>query len=294
MKNWRFLLCRLSVVVELFVLYKLIKTCLDMLFLRNLLILWMMVGASTVGAEVLNDSIRVLFIGNSYTYYHDMYKMVAEIASSAGQDQKVKLYYEAYTPGGCTFRRHLQNQADMSVIKRGGWDYVVLQEQSSLPAMPTDSVAKHVYPYAERLDSLIHAYNPQSKVIFYMTWGHKYGCQARHDGYPLIDSYEGMQDRLAVSYLEMAYRTGGWCAPAGLAWKRVRRERPYAMLYWPDGSHPSTLGSYLAANVIYCTIVQKHYQSHYFAGIEPELAEYIQQVAQETVLNNLKLLNISD
>lgn len=245
------------------------------------------------GAETKSDSIKVLFIGNSYTHYHDMYKMVAEIASHVGQDQKVKVAYEAYTPGGCTFKRHLQNADEINAIKRGGWDYVVLQEQSSLPAMPTDSVAKSVYPYAVRLDSLVKEYNPDAEVIFYMTWGHKYGCQAPHDGYPVIDTYEGMQDRLALSYLEMAYNTGAWCAPVGLAWKRVRSERPYVSLYWPDCSHPSKVGSYLAANVIYTTIFHKPYQCHYFAGLDPELAEYLQQIAQTTVLDNLRLLNIS-
>ena len=57
-------------------------------------------------------------------------------------------------------------------IADGGWDYVVLQEQSTAPAMPTGQVAREVYPAARTLDSLVHAASPDARVIFYMTWGH--------------------------------------------------------------------------------------------------------------------------
>lgn len=90
----------------------------------------------------------------------------------------------------------------------------------------------------------------------------------------------------------MAYQNDAWCAPVGMVWKRVRAERPYQSLYWPDGSHPSVLGSYLAANVIFSTLFQRHYQTTYTADLDAELAEYIQQVAQQTVLDNRRLLNL--
>ena len=35
-----------------------------------------------------------------------------------------------------------------------------------------------------------------------------------------------MQERLITSYLEMAYDNDAWCAPVGMAWRRVRAERP--------------------------------------------------------------------
>ncbi len=238
------------------------------------------------------DSINVLYLGNSYTYYHDLPKTVAEIGTHIGQDQKIKIGYKAFTPGGCTFRRHLENPEVVAAIKKGGWNYVVLQEQSSAPARDTQTVARETYPYAHSLDSLIHVYNPDAKVIFYMTWGHKDGCQSPHEGYPLVDTYDGMQERLKTSYLEMTYANDAWCAPVGMAWKRVREERPYNTLYWPDCSHPSKLGSYLAANVIFSVILRQPYQSHYCDGLDPELAEYVQQTAQQTVFSNLRLLNI--
>lgn len=234
------------------------------------------------------DSIRILLIGNSYTYYHDLPQVVQEIAAT----QKMKIAYTAFHPGGARLNRHLKNEEVIAAIRRGIWDYVILQEQSAAPAMPTEVVAKEVYPAARSLDSLVHAHNPQAQVVFYMTWGHKDGCQVPLPDYPLISTYDGMQERLKTSYLEMTYQNNAWCAPVGMAWQRVRKERPDYVLYWPDRSHPSPLGTYLAANVIFSTIYQRPYQTTVTKGIPAEQAEYIQQVAQQTVFNNLTLLNI--
>lgn len=52
------------------------------------------------------------------------------------------------------------------------------------------------------------------------------------------------------------------------------------------------MGTYLAANVIFSTLFQHHYQTTYTADLDAELAEYIQQVAQQTVLDNRRLLNL--
>lgn len=260
---------------------------------RFLLFLFLGAMCSSISwSQTNSDSIRVLFIGNSYTYFHDMYRSVQTIAANIAQEQQMKLAYKALTPGGCTFKKHCETPDEIAVIKNGNWDYVILQEQSSNPARPTEMVQKDTYRYARQLDSLIHVHNPKAKVIFYMTWGHKDGCQTPMENYPLVESYQGMQDRLITSYLEMTYSNNAWCAPVGMAWKRVRQERPYSTLYMPDGSHPSILGSYLAANVIFATIYQKPYQTNCTYGLDKELAEYIQQVAQQTVLENKRLLNL--
>lgn len=258
----------------------------------RILFLWGMFLACALAVQAETDSLRILFIGNSYTYYYDLPEKVQKLASHVNPDNSIKIVYEAYTPGGCTLRRHLQNKEELMAIKKGIWDYVVLQEQSSAPAKPTETVAKETYPYARQLDSLVHVYNPQAKVIYYMTWGHKDGCLHKMDHYPIVNTYQGMQERLIISYLEMTYQNNGWCAPVGMAWKEMRKARPFNTLYWPDGTHPSELGTYLAANVIWATIYQKPYQSTFLDGLDAELAEYVQQLAQKTVYQNRSLLNL--
>lgn len=242
------------------------------------------------GAEA--DSTRVLFIGNSYTYFNDMPEMLKKLAAGAAGSEKLAIATKSFTPGGCTLRRHSENPELIKALAEGKWDYVIIQEQSAAPARHSAVVARDTYPYARYLDSLAVAANPDVKVIFYMTWGHKDGCQTPHPGYPLISTYAGMQQRLADSYLEMAYDNDARCAPVGLAWQRVRSERPTLPLYRRDRSHPSRTGSYLAANVLYATMLLRPYQSEYVDELDPETAEYIQQTAQQTVLGNKAMLNL--
>ena len=158
--------------------------------------------------------------------------------------------------------------------------------------MPTRQVAREVYPAARTLDSLVHVASPDARVIFYMTWGHKNGNRFPIPEYPPANSYGTMQERLITSYLEMAYDNDAWCAPVGMAWRRVRAERPDYVLYAQDCFHPALPGSYLAANVIFTTIYGRPYQTDCTMGLPPEQAEYLQRIGQQTVLENRTLLNL--
>ena len=234
------------------------------------------------------DTLRVLWIGNSYTFFNDLPTTVREIAESKG----MHLNITSIVKGGEHLKGHLKNPRLTEALKRGHWDYVIIQEFSSAPAADTRTVARDVYPYARTIDSLALKHSPQAKVIFYMTWGHKYG-NVYDSAYKLDDDYESMQERLKTSYLEMTYDNNAWCAPVGMAWREIRHTHPEYILYNADCFHPSPLGSYLAANVIFATIWQRPYQTSVTKDLPADQAEVIQQTAQRTVLDNLRLLNIA-
>ncbi len=258
------------------------------LLLLLLLPLGVAAQQSKTAPKPKQDSLRLLFIGNSYTYYNDLPQMVYEIAKT----QKKKLAVRSITKGGERLHGHLKNDKLRKALTEEHWDFVVLQEQSSDPARPTESVIANIYPAARELDSLIHVGSPEAKTVFYMTWGHKYGSTHKIENYPLVYTYEGMQERIKTTYLEMTYRNNAICAPVGMAWQRVREERADYQLYNQDLSHPSPLGTYLTANVIYTTLFPAQYQSKYTAGFTAEQAEYIQQTAQKTVLENKAVINL--
>lgn len=225
---------------------------------------------------MLGDSLRALFIGNSYTQFNKLVRQVQAIAASTGHKLSVKLVEH----GGWTLKKHAANPETLDAIREGNWDFVVLQDQSKAPAREKEWVQENVYKPAYSLDSLRRLYNPKGKTVFYMTWGHN------------IDTYTDMQQRLAESYLEMTRLLNAWCAPIGIAWKRVLTENPRITLYNPDHSHPSIQGSYLAANVFCSVFFRKPYTSTYLAGLSQAEALYLQQMAQETVFSNLSLWNI--
>lgn len=226
---------------------------------------------------MLGDSLRALFIGNSYTYYNQLVRQVQALAASTGHKLSVKLVEH----GGWTLRQHVADPETIKAIQEGNWDFVILQEHSKAPACENRQwVKKNVYSAAHSLDSLCHLYSPKGKTIFYMTWGHN------------IDTYDSMQQRLAENYLEITKQLNAWCAPVGMAWKRVRMENRHIILYDPDHSHPSLQGSYLAANVFCSVLFRKPYTSTYYANLPKEQALYLQRTAQETVLSNLSIWNM--
>ncbi|MBP3564560.1 MAG: SGNH/GDSL hydrolase family protein [Alistipes sp.] len=255
---------------------------------RIIALLFMLMPCAVMAQEAKQDSLRLLFVGNSYTYYNDLPQMVYEIAKT----KKKKLSVRSVTKGGERLKGHLNNDKLREMLTSEKWDFVILQEQSSAPAKQTETVIADIYPAAKSLDSLIHVGSPDAKTIFYMTWGHKYGTTHKIENYPLAYTYEGMQERIKTTYLEMTYQNNAVCAPVGMAWQRVRQERPDYQLYIQDCSHPSKLGTYLAANVIYTVLFGEPYQTSYTAGFASEKAEYIQRIAQETVFQNKDVLNI--
>ena len=74
--------------------------------------------------------------------------------------------------------------------------------------------------------------------------------------------------------------------PAGLAFEEAYRRRPDIKLHIHDGSHPTLLGTYLAACTIYATVYNRpcsgnSYDS--YGQVSKEDATFLQQVADDTV-----------
>ena len=229
---------------------------------------------------------KALFLGNSYTAYNSLPNLVEDIANSLGDS----LVHDRNTPGGQTMAGHASNMTSLAKISSQEWDYVVLQSQSQEPSFSPSQVANDVYPYAARLTDSIRSNTSCGTPLFFMTWGRKNGDASNCTNYPTICTYEGMQQRLRESYMEMASTNIGRVSPVGMAWKRVREEHPEIELYNPDESHPSYAGSYLAASVFYCSIFQKSCETSDFTGsLDSITARMLRSVASETVLDSLGL-----
>ena len=119
------------------------------------------------------QKINVLFLGNSYTQVNNLPSTLVNLT----QDATHSMMVESNTPGGYTFDQHSQNATSLEKIRKGIWDYVVLQEQSQLPSFPPSQFMNECYPYAQQLCESVRQYSPNAKIVFYMTWGRKNGDQ---------------------------------------------------------------------------------------------------------------------
>ena len=228
----------------------------------------------------------VLFIGNSYTYVNDLPQTLHDLALSKGDS----IIFDSSAPGGYTFQMHSVYATTIAKINLRQWDYVVLQEQSQMPSFPPAQVATDTYPYATRLDSMILANDNCTETIFYMTWGRENGDTSNCASYPPVCTYDGMQERLRESYLQMSLDNHATCSPVGSAWKIVRDNYPTINLYQTDQSHPTVNGTYLAACVFYASLFHKTPIGAAFpVGVLPADALVLQTIGGATVLDSLSL-----
>ena len=217
-------------------------------------ILLLMVLVIVCGSALGQTVKRALFLGNSYTAVNNLPQMVADVAHSAGDS----LYFDSNAPGSCTLQIHSTNATSLSKIMAGGWDYVVLQEQSQLPSFPIGQVDSEVFPYAHKLDSVIHAGNPCGETMFYMTWGRENGDSTNCTVWPPVCTYTGMDSLLNLRYMMMADSNNAEVSPVGAVWKYLRQNFPLVGLYQSDQSHPSLAGSYAGACSFYAAIFRKN------------------------------------
>ena len=226
---------------------------------------------------------KILFVGNSYTGVNDLPKMVADISELMGE----KVVYHSNTPGGCTFKQHCTNQS-MNMIRAGGWDAVVLQEQSQYPSFPDMQVQDEVFPYAKTLVDSIYANSPCAEPIFYMTWGHKYGDSYNAQFFPPLATYEGMDSLLALRYTQMAADNDASLCPVGRVWRYLRTNKPQIELYQSDNSHPTQAGTYAAACAFYTILFQRDPDSISFnSQLQPNVAADIRQAVHLVVYDSL-------
>lgn len=246
-------------------------------FLVTLFVLGLSISSSA------QQHVNALFIGNSYTSVNNLPQMVAQIAGSLSDT----LTYQSNTPGACTFMQHCQNQS-MTLVRQGGWDAVILQEQSQYPSFPDSQVAQEVMPYARQLVDSVYAASPCAEPMFYMTWGRKNGDASNAVYFPPLGTYAGMDSLLALRYRQMADENDASLCPVGRVWHWLRDHNPEIELYQSDESHPSPAGTYAAACSFYTLLFRRDPAAiTYNASLDASVAATIRQAVRQVVYDSL-------
>ena len=226
-----------------------------------------------------NPQTRILFVGNSYTYFHSMPSTFAAIAAAEGYDWTV----ESVTKGGWSFAQYADpaNVMHSPLIRKliRPWDAIFLQEQSYRPI----SDRENFLGGARDVCALMK--NKPARLFFYATWGRKDGC-------PLLDELQmtrlSMTDALHEAYAEAAAQNGGILSDVGNAFAYTVDHYPQIDLYSPDLSHPSDQGSYLAALIHYASFTGSLPDAvrHVPANVTAEEAETLLTAAKEFLAIN--------
>ena len=177
---------------------------------------------------------HVLFIGNSLTYVNDLPGTLSEIAALTDDTIRTATVAE---PDFALIDHFTGRSNALAAIQQGGWEYVVLQQGSSSLPINRDTLilaTKLFNPYIRSVGA---------RPALYMVW-------------PTSDRISFFDD-VRISYQEAATAVGGVFMPCGIAWTKAWAEDSTLTLYAADGLHPSPIGTYLAALVMYERITGK-------------------------------------
>jgi len=179
-------------------------------------------------------AINMLFIGNSFTQRNNLPGLLAELAAA----RSLPVKHELICVGGASLRTHWNAGRAAKAIATGGFDYVVLQEQSTLPVKNAERMAENVRLFDEAIK------RAGSKTVLYMTWARQHAPETQQ---AIADAYNTIGKELAAIVV-----------PVGLAWQDYLSRHDKPLLYDRDQSHPTLAGSYLAACVFLAALLKEN------------------------------------
>jgi hypothetical protein len=169
---------------------------------------------------------RILFVGNSFTSRNNLPGLIAGLAKQRG----IVVEHKLISAGGASLRQHLNAGAGEVA---SGFDTVVLQEQSTLPAKNPARMHDSVRDFAAAVGA--------ERLALYMTWARRNGDQQ-----PITNAYASIAAELKATLI-----------PVGMVWERFLRTHDEPVLHDTDGSHPALAGSYLTACVFLISLLEE-------------------------------------
>ena len=177
---------------------------------------------------------KVLFVGNSFTFYWNLPAMVESMAEQKG----IKMDIFQSTAGSATLEDHWEGKRDLesvSNIKHGKYDFVILQDHSTYPLENTQISEEYFQKFIELIKST------KAEPVIYSTWM-----------YPGIsDQSYNILDPINYNLSSMASLNGVRLAPVGRVFRFFKEANPDISLHTSDDKHPSPVGTYLAACVFF-------------------------------------------
>lgn len=173
--------------------------------------------------------VRVLFLGNSLTFVHDVPGLVQALADADGRS----MAHATIAEPNFSLQEHWSTGAP-EAIRETEPDIVVLQQgPSSLPEN-----RQHLVYWSQQFDAVIR--EAGGEPALFMVW-------------PSLQRQFAFPD-VWTSYREAADSVGGLFAPAGQTWVEAWELDQGLQLYSADGFHQSYLGALAAAMTLYAVL----------------------------------------
>lgn len=231
----------------------------------------------SLSAQHYTDTLRVLCIGNSFTYVDSAHLKLRDLALSQGHYMQVN----GQLVGGFTFHRHINRDETQAALVYHVFDCVFLQDQSRTPALlAQDPIRCHlIADDAAELADRVRIYSPNARIWVEQTWSYSF------DNYGDFGSYEHFDELLRQGAKMMAQAAHTEISPIGEAFIISRAEHPEINLYAGDAKHQSAYGSYLKACVNYLLIYGKPFSGKPAnCGLDAKACAHLRAIAERVVL----------
>lgn len=175
------------------------------------------------------DTLSVLFVGNSYTYFNNLPHIVSALSDSTD----TKLITEKSVIGGAWLHQHwrgLRELKSKEMIENGSYDVIILQENSLGAINAPDSTIKYMKKFRDLAKS------KGAQPYIFLVWARE-----------KVPQYHAELEEI---YNQISRENDIPIIPIGDAWKLARSYRPDGTLFHSDGTHPSNMGTFLTAAVI--------------------------------------------
>ncbi len=200
-------------------------------------------------------SLNVLFIGNSFTARNDMPGLIAQLAAARGKQFDHRLIQA----GGASLRMHWNKGEAQQVMQQTRFDYVVLQEQSTLPVKNPNRMHENIRLF----DQVIKGSG--AKTALYLTWARQNAPET--------------QEAITNAFTTIGAELGAMVIPVGIAWQQFLQQYKQPVLHDKDLSHPTFAGSYLAACVFFAVLLGENPVGLACDQLTPIEAERLQTTA---------------
>ena len=204
---------------------------------------------------------RVLFIGNSFTARNNVPGLIAQLAQSRGK----QLQHRLISAGGASLRMHWNKGDAQKAIQQSSYDYVVLQEQSTLPIKNPLRMHENIRLFDQEIKAA------GAKTALYLTWARQNAPET--------------QKAITNAYMTIGEELCAAIVPVGIAWQNFIRKHSRHVLHDADKSHPTLAGSYLAACVFFAVLFGESSVGTAIdlKGLTQAEAELLQKTAWATV-----------
>ncbi len=218
------------------------------------------------------ETIQILSINNSLIDYNNQNQMFNNMAYAMGKDAS----WTKHTNLGKTLEYHYYSDPltpnAQTVVANKAWDFIILQEQSSLPLNNYTQFHTNVETWVSYIRS--NCPNPDVTIILPVNWPFSNDA-----------NYQASKSALLANFRMVAEEFGLTLCPVGLAYGNYQLDHPgtFAADLYSDDRHPTLAATYLACCLEYAVFFSEDPTTITFtpSTVSAEMAESLRAYAKE-------------